>query len=144
MADGVPSGQQYFIVNKVRGPDGSQLVVTYKGEGTPLVVEKREGTTSQMWYVSGDAGEPQNISSGSNIHIQAVPGGGGNFIVPEKEKYGWWIDGNSKEAVIYNTDRTQVWGLPVIQEAVEGPPVILGSLRTEDETQKWAFVQLVI
>jgi len=48
MADGVPPGQQYFIINKVRAPDGSQLAVTYQGEGKPLVVEKREGKISQM------------------------------------------------------------------------------------------------
>lgn len=45
---------------------------------------------------------------------------------------------------IYNTDRTQVWGLPVIEEAVQGPPVILGPIRPGDDTQKWAFVELVI
>jgi len=45
---------------------------------------------------------------------------------------------------ISDIDRTKLWGLPVIQEAVSGPPVVLGPVTPGNETQKWTFAQLTV
>jgi len=55
-----------------------------------------------QWYISGKAGEPQNISSAKNIHIKAVPSGlpgGKEFVIPKEDRYGWQISGDPKEVV---------------------------------------------
>jgi len=46
MTGGVGPGE-YIIINKVRAPDGSRLAVTYNQEGSPLPVQKPDGTVSQ-------------------------------------------------------------------------------------------------